>query len=539
LALALAFASCGGSESTEETAPTGGTGETETTPSTPTVTVVALNIITQPTATSFQGDRVNLGGIVAEAYFSDNPTVAKILSASDLYTVPEFCDAASTTTANSTIGSGSKVSGYGLAVRGYTGVTNQQLVLPYVQPIDGFNIVSGPKVTDWYSDERPNIDGLTYDIVVHSGWYNNTATAVQGEYTKRISADPTYPKITLPAAGSKNITLTIDAAASTPKTATYALSNYYRATGIGVVPNSFDSDKAAIFDDDVGTFYNAGAYGTATLKSSDIISTLKTAGVEFEVVYDKNAKLKKITVDEFNRNNSWYKENNPTAPSTSYAANGVAGTDAFDVQIDNTDVRVFRYDPDEEDWGIQLQYAPILSSADATASSFDVRIPIWVFDSLNDQAQKRWQGANASNPDSNEPVITDAPTARTLTGTELAAIDNRWYLVGNYTSGSKPAKTKNISVTASMIYLGYTGAVSKTQNGSRAVAGWASIADGSLTPSLNIVIGVSNPGWNNTMSNGIASGGLARGYQLPIYYRKGAYLTGEDSVTVTVKATQN
>jgi len=434
---------------------------------------------------------------------------------------PEFCDVPSTQQGNASKIPIDPVGGFNVAYIGHTECVNQNLKLPYVVKIDG--VTAGtPTKQDWYSDDRPDLTGLEYTLIINQGWYTKAyddaaAATKAGEpmplTTKVVKATANYPPVNLADVADKKVEIAIGKGTATEQKATFTISNYYVATGIDIIPGVWDT--VDIFDDDVSTFFN----DNGTIKASGVYDKLKAAGVGFKVYYNEKADLfRNLTIDQFRRNNAWYKGVD-LADDTLWLGVGVVGVGAGTRQETYgtfPGTMILAYNTEDETWRVDLEYAPISKRVPSSASTIAVNIPVLVFQELQDTPQKY--------PGSNTPTLT-SKTSGTLDASDIDKINRRWYLVGNYGEGRVPV-TKKIKITADMIYKGYY-AAPITVNG--AGNGWAVASSGT-----DVTISVKG-GYNGTASNAVASGLTARDYWLPVYYRVGAYLTGEDGILIDVK----
>jgi len=474
--------------------------------------VLSINILTQPTSYSIQGDRPNLTGLVVEVLWSD--TKVEIVDSKwseKLSITPEFCDVPSTQQGNASKIPIDPVGGFNVAYIGHTECVNQNLKLPYVVKIDG--VTAGtPTKQDWYSDDRPDLTGLEYTLIINQGWYTKAyddaaAATKAGEpmplTTKVVKATANYPPVNLADVADKKVEIAIGKGTATEQKATFTISNYYVATGIDIIPGVWDT--VDIFDDDVSTFFN----DNGTIKASGVYDKLKAAGVGFKVYYNEKADLfRNLTIDQFRRNNAWYKGVD-LADDTLWLGVGVVGVGAGTRQETYgtfPGTMILAYNTEDETWRVDLEYAPISKRVPSSASTIAVNIPVLVFQELVTPV--------AMKPGSNEPVITGRGVASTLSKEEMAAINNRWKLEGSYGSGGTPVY-KAITITDSMIYLGQA-----TGNAGLAAA------------SGQIKVSVAS-GYNGQTNNGVGADAVADGYQLPLFYR-GQRITGEDTITTSV-----
>ena len=191
LALAFAFAACG-SSSDDDNGGGGGGGGGGTVEPDP-VKAVSIAILQQPQYESFLGCPPNLKGLIAHVRFSDgtdkvigddHPDFGK------LFTLPGYCDEPSDIYKDITTGAAFSDTDEVTAVHlasfaktymqlGYRDgmVYSSQLVIPLVVQSDALQ-VTGPSVTDWFSDQRPDYSGLAYEIIVYERKLNFDATVL-------------------------------------------------------------------------------------------------------------------------------------------------------------------------------------------------------------------------------------------------------------------------------------------------------------------------------------------------------------------------
>ena len=177
LALAFAFAACGSNNDNDTTDPGPGPGPG---PQPDPVYAVSIAVLQQPQYESFQGCPPNLKGLIAHVRFSDgtDKVIGETHADFDkLFTLPGYCDVPSNFRADhagvpwaSTATPFTQAALDSYAVRniqlGYadSAVFSSQLIIPFVVEADALQ-VTGPSVTDWFSDQRPDYSGLAYEII--------------------------------------------------------------------------------------------------------------------------------------------------------------------------------------------------------------------------------------------------------------------------------------------------------------------------------------------------------------------------------------
>jgi hypothetical protein len=518
---ALAFAGCGSSSDDN-----GEPGGPVTPPAGP--TVVAINILQQPTSYSFQGCPPNLTGLIAEVTWSNGDV--KIEYDTTKFTVtPGYCDEGGHDT--------NAGFDFGLALTGYSVVATQSVHIIEVVPATSIHITGKATRQDWYSDQRPDFSGLKMEIEYN----NNPGTSRNYPFTstqwgtagfppapgdpqvwtkKVVDMTPAYPHMRAHAnfiedGKNKFVTAYIGggpylagALPATSYSGIFTISNFYEVAGI-----EFDytnPSKAAwedYYDDDKDMFY----VGTAA-NAGKIISAFKKSKVMFTVYYF-GGKTRDIDIDEFVANNMY---------ASNQGTNGVLGRPAGlrnDPSCGDPAYTVVPYE-DVEELDLEqvlmlgFRYVPVSYLTTGTLiTDFEVPVPIFVFDDSITLA--RVPGIGDSNvlvegvTANTTPAITDAAGAALGVGTKMGQfareVAKKWEITANYLNAAGKPSTRKIPVSAQMIADGY-----RTHcNGNFA---------GSFTFLLDYTDTAAFPD-GTAHTGGLDTGELGRNYGLPIVYR--------------------
>jgi len=516
---ALVFASCGESGGTGPG--TNGPGGPDTpTPTGPSVT--SIYVLVQPTVVSFQGCVPDLSGIRAEVVW-DNGDRDIIDDASKFYTLPGYCEEA---------GDDVEMS---IGYKGYQ-VTSKGLKLSRVVRASGISI-TGATPKEWYSDDRPDFSGLTYEIIVDAGWpaYGKADTDTSGGY-KKISQKmaSAYPYVDISTIGSKYVTVSVteppvtgtsgaNANTSTHSnlTTTFEVPTYYKVYSVQYTGNATWVDY---LDSDIGKF---GALSTPhtpasyTADYSKIKSEFVTSKVMFTVTYE-GGRTREINMDKFYANDKWYRETWPSlaylSGNTVISVGGVKyGANPATPATYTYGVDLFDIDEDTQVWEIVLEYAPAAYSGNATLSHVFVDVPIWQF---NEEAKpEKKSGGGPGNP-----MIKGYTTAQSpIDAGDLDAIKVKWQLSGQYING-RATKDKAITITDQMIYDGYEAFLNP--------GGVASLTHTGTTffPSQNLI---GTDSWSKFEDTAVASGQARRDFPLPLFYR-GVLLEDDETIYVDI-----
>jgi hypothetical protein len=550
-ALVFAFAACsdsddGGTDPTDPTGPTSPPAGPE---------VVSISILQQPTKRSYQGMPAVLTGLVAEVTFSDN-TVETISETSDLfanfYGVPRYCDIA-------WAGTNGGYTGIGLGYKGSTAVSTG-LVLPKVVQADTLEITQ-TGVVEWYSDERPNFTGLTYNIGYQTDNFEVGDTKTNtNEYPYEKKALPmtnAYPRVSYDKdiATNKRVTAIVgDPSQALPsggslntKYASFQIDKYYQVESVEFKGANFPP----YFDDDLSSFFSGNS-----LDKSKVYSEFVKSNVKFLVTYDgpSSAKrTKEIDMAGFRANMEWYYSQSGLGSVPNV---GTASTFILERIVSTSDgwgwndasrpvvggvptvgwVSTYNFgtNPDVEDeWAVWLEYAPRNFNTSATIG---VKVPVTMY---------LFTGDIVAKPKVTKPaaIIRDTaltPTARTFYAGELESIQTQWVLEGTYERASAKvgSEKRDIKLSKDMFYSGFYG------------ASWYNHSYGrGATSALNNFVGgasldsmvATNLGTNflpfigpdELTTIGLKSGQIRQNYPLPVFYR-GGYLVDEDSVLVNI-----
>jgi hypothetical protein len=441
-----------------------------------------------------------------------------------LKTMPEYCNTYSNPQATASAAA-APVTGISIGYKGQD-LWSDRLILPQVVQSTSIQAGNLSSRQNWYADDRPDFSGLYFNVIVEhtagAGYYRPTGGGTEILYQNiQVDASASYPIAYLEDINSqKKVAVYIGTAysATTPApnnflATSFQVANYYRPTGIDFA--GADWDLRPIFDDQTGD-----------VTGSAIFTVLKAVNAKFTIYYS-GGEPRTIDINKFLANNAWYlSQNLPT--STMYGGAGYGTNDGFiDVGPLNgggaygpADFKALKVDSDTEDWGVDLEYAPIANRPGSSPSVVNVRLPVYVFEELTSVTRK---------PGSNNPVLfvgTTSGTGAALADADRNSIRDRWQLNATYVRG-RDSKTRAIDIQTDYLYLGMAGLVSNTSPGY-----WAGVHSG-LTPAGSKeaefkldVVGLVTGGASNAM--------VARDYQLPVYYRR-SYLTGEDTVLVDLR----
>jgi hypothetical protein len=520
---ALVFASCGDSGGGDDG---GNGGEPPVPPVIPPAPVLTrLNVVSQPTVNSFQGDRPVLTGLVVELAF-DGGTPYLEYDISKFETVPPYANTASTTQA--TASAAATPVEMQVVLKGYTWPADK-VMLPQVVKAEKIQFSNLAERKTWFSDQRPDFTGLYYNVITPT-YYAPGGGGQQNPKSLYVQGTSGYPYADLSGLSlPNNKSVTVWIGKDHPSvggsgiegtdyySTTFTVNNYAQATGISV--KSMDWGDNPVFDDDWGRF--AASATAATLDATKTLAELRKAKVVFEVFYnDAAGTSREITLDEFIANNAWFKDNN-LADSTLFDGATTVGSDgriapstaliSAGGNWNTPGLLNFRNEDAEnnpETWTVFVEYLPIRGSTTATPTAIHINIPIWWMDTSRDGVEFRV----TKKPGDSLPTITgDSPAtvAADITNDDLARLNDRWKLEGVYTnSSSREPKYKVLSLTKQMFYSGAAG-----QFGT---GGFASVYAGSPDATYDAALHLSASGF------GYSSGDIARDYPLPLFYRGSA-----------------
>jgi len=554
---ALVFASC--SDSDSGTDPTGGTDGTTPPPS---KTVTAIQILRQPVNESYQGFAPDLTGLIAEVFWSDGTSETVLGESGKFTTSPGYCDEAWPGTKST-----SDPSKYGDGTDPYTKLSLQYigqaalasgLEIPMVVGATKIDITGVPK--PWYADERPNFDGLAYEISYDTGWLGLGSKSVAGvpnKYSKqRAAMTPVYPHVNYADAASQNkltvyvgpaklnggveaSTATVDARALSTNmaTGTFQVPGYYGVADIAYK----GADWGNYFDDDISRFFVDFPGNTSTLDPSKVYAELRKSNVKFEVTYIGTDRKKEIDVDTFIGNSVWYwglysVQGITSAPLGGGAALGtlIQGHDGVTQNKTAGWASTLVVGADQENeaneysWRIRLDYAPWNFGYSAAYTNVWVPIPIYEFDELF--VVKSAAGA----------VTLTAPinnNTSLMNDDEFKAIKGKWALEGVYVLGNAQAR-KTIELTKQMFYDGYYGASAGTYG---VTSLNTSYNNESLPPKGGVfgknvsALGHDSLGTSQN-TQALNAGQFRENYKLPVYYRGQLINDEDDGITVELKA---
>jgi hypothetical protein len=479
--LALVFAACGSSSDDNGN---GGNGPVVP-PAGP--TVVAINILRQPSVVSWQGAPPDLTDLIAEITWS-NGDVKIETDITKFTTTPGFCDDATYT-------SGTPFE-FGLMVNGHPVISHQPLLIYEVVPAMQIQMTGKATRRDWYSDQRPDYSGMKLEIEydyydIQDSYYDARGSGGYAEPTTTTTFDlprtkkvvtPTaaYPKLyddgynAAEASAKKFIRVGIydcgdglDRASGSITDGLqtiFLIDNFYEITGIAFEGNA---DWQDYFDDDLDKFYSGG-YARTNLDEWKVIGELKKSKVKFKVYY-KGGKEREIDMDEFVGNNMWYQQWANALTGVNLLGTGVmlvTNAPRVDPNIqtpDGTNYMAIGYgdyddmgaDGLEQVWLVTIEYVPVNYQNSTTIAQVEVPIPIFVFD--DDLVVERIPGTAKSNVlteggndtftfTASGAALTAAGQARDL----AAAIKMKWQVTAKY-SRLGVNKTKSFPVTAQML----------------------------------------------------------------------------------------
>jgi len=542
--LALAFASCSDSSSDDNTGP--GTTDPGTPPPVVVPAIRSITILQQPQERSYQGMPPNLKGLIVEVLWMNGDQ--KVISEDEnkdlfanLYGVPQYCDEAWN-------GEDGPYEGIALGYKGTTAVATN-LKLPKVVRAETLEITQ-TKALDWYSDERPNFDGLTYNVTYQNDNFEPRTGGALGDpknpYSRQsMPMTDAYPKVSYDAnlPTHKRVDVSIGKDGGNVKTANFKIANYYQVLAVEFKEATYPT----YFDDDLTVFFSGNS-----LDKVKVYNELTKSNVKFTVTYDgAGTKTKELTMPQFRANMEWY-YNQPGLGS----AGGTVSTFILEKIITTSDDRGF-YDTQagvngkiptynfinedvEDEWSVYLEYAPRNFNTSATIG---VRVPITMYLFTGDiLAQRKAQGS----------VIIRGSGSTTFAGRaastdEVSAINTQWKLVGTYerTSARVPNQTRDIDITDRMLMDGFWGAsvgsrVIRSQpkfgpmtNFAPATGEWGtnSLIENTVTPTLfwpNV-----SAYRNGNPADELVRNQIRRDFPLPVFYR-GANLVDEDSILVNI-----
>jgi hypothetical protein len=526
---ALVFASCSDSDD-------GGTG-TDPGPTNPPAgpSIVSLTILQQPQEESFQGLPPNLKGLIVEVHWSDGK-IEQVNDYTKFTTVPGYADEASDPLTSETDVPTPK-EGFGLMYIGHTEAQTNNLKIPFVVAASAIDITQVNPVT-WFSDQRPDVSGLTYNVAFEAGWSgmgarwtgttNGVATGPKTGYKKVAQPmTPVYPLIDYKDAERDKFLTAIVGRDGTGKTGdkdnkvetTFGITNYY---GVAAVEFAGFDNPQNYFDDEVNVFFTNNS-----LDKNKAYNELKKSGAKFKVSYfdpkgngnKLSDKTNTYTLDEFFANAQWYNARLGGNSAMAYMIQSIIiGSDSTtDYKINaayESMGNVFKLGGDEnlddgKSWFVRLDYTPWRYNTSGSQGQVNVPFEMYTFD-----------GDIFAIKDVPGPVtIWGSFGTKAMDEQELKAIKDKWHLEGTYAKeGVRGTIRKEIDLTAQMFYDGYFGA--SALNGWTSLnTSWATNKGTQFHPNASY-----GAGYNSMITApGLIQGsnGVRTDFSLPVYYRGG------------------
>jgi len=557
---ALVFASCSDSSGGGDN--TGGTNGTDT--PVPQKKAVSISILAQPVNASFQGMPPDLTGLIAQVFYNDDTTeiIATDLE-SRFATSPGYCNVAwpgvsisGASPSDAEIAKFGDMSdpytGLSLVLIGHAGALVDQLKIPMVVGASKIDITGKPET--WYSDDRPNFKGLSYEITYDTGWLGlgskSVAGSPNGYMKKRMDMTPTYPQVDYKdAASQKKIGVYVGPAlasgaanavdgglpTSSPLTralktntaiGSFEVPDYIGVAGVRV---SSGTQWDVYFDDDLDRFFK----GNSTVLDGDkVYSELRKSNVKFDITYT-DGKTKTLGPDEFIGNSIWYQglfsvQGINSAPMGTLVENLLQGHDGMRLpqlqgQGGASILDWGRWEDESEyGWALYIDYAPWNFGNSAAITHAKVLFPVYEFTEI--EAKQTMPGTG--------PVVLFAKQdteTEEMTDNELAALKLKWKVEGIYEQGRSQAR-KEITLTKQMFYDGYYGA-SLVRDGNRGVTSLnTSYVNGSPAIDARTVFGknISVVGYDSVIASQQLDVGTRRAdFVLPVYYRGGTVFDDE------------
>jgi len=418
------------------------------------------------------------------------------------------------------------------------------LKLPKVVKAETLEITQ-TKALDWYSDERPNFDGLTYNVTYQDDNFEPRTGGTLGDpknpYSRQsMPMTDAYPKVSYDAnlPTHKRVDVSIGKEGGNVKTANFKIANYYQVLAVEFKEATYPT----YFDDDLTVFFSGNS-----LDKVKVYNELTKSNVKFTVTYDgAGTKTKELTMPQFRANMEWYYNQSGLGGNV---GGGVAPTFILNRIIASTDPidgydgvngrilgkqSIFQFgNADVEDqWNVTLQYAPRNFNTSATIG---VRVPVTMYLFTGDlEAQRKAQG---------EVILRGSDEPRAMNPGELDAIKTQWKLVGIYerTSARVPNERRDIDITAQILYDGFYGA--SWYNSSNARGQFSALTNFVNNASIAASMIGTKAGtmyWPSTSyyqggnpPDALTTNQVRRDYPLPVFYR-GTPIVDEDSVLVNI-----
>jgi hypothetical protein len=532
--LALAFAACSSDSSDEPGGPV-------TPPAGP--TVVAINILQIPTGPSYQGSPPDLTGFIAEVTWSNGDKKIET-DVTKFVPIPGYCDVPATTVAVT-----GQDLGIGISYVGNPAVV-QPLLLRYVAPALRIHVTGTAKRQVWYSDQRPDFDGLTMEIEYADAAFTAWNTAVNSgdvpgptlaATKKTVTMTPAYPKLAMGTPDPANPLRDFNVTQQVPGD---ALDRKFFTVFIGRLTTPANSDRYAIFtvkefhhissvEFDSAVWPDGGYFDDDTSKFAtelDCVARLIEGKVKFKVFYF-DGHTRTIDMDEFLGNVNFDAgmiqgsvNNYPSSWTTAFPG---------ELQwVDDDTLGIVTF--------LTIEYTPwfkydVGGTAYTTVAGISIPVPVFEFTDAMIARRKAGSGPNnvrviplgnpvggalnrlniantgAAQEFGEPPVLVAANSGTNL----LRAINDKWELVGTYSRGGTD-REKVMKVTKEMLADGQD----EEDNLSN---GYIYLNEESL-------------GLGTYFPATIATGQIGRNYPLPIKYR-GAMLDRDPDGTVVVDLT--
>ena len=345
----------------------------------------------------FQGLAPDLSGAILHVEWNIGPPLT-ITNMADFFTIPAGITQTTSQSEEFRIGH-----------RGSNAVS-APFTINNIIPLEEMSLTtSGP--INWYSDQRPDFHnlGLEGRWVWDDGNQDRTLT-------RAIPLSSRFPLRDMSRAASDGIvTLSIGT-----HLAEFKLTNFFQIKGIEFLDASSDFylyDDQFLGDD------------PPTVEEV-LVERLRSGNVAFSVFY-QGEESRVITWREFLENWEYALEatGNPGGFSLPY---DIFRADAGFSTSDANGNGILALDG-EQTWTFLLEYVPALHGADDYMNIFDVRIPVYVFYSL-DSATRR-SGAISANISVPQTAAGSTVGIDEVPGGLFETINNRWVLNGTYTRG--------------------------------------------------------------------------------------------------------